>query len=648
VRRLALPLGVVGIWLAMSAAPASGHAGIERTEPDNGAVLDAAPGELLFAFTEPPDVDLTFVEVIDQTGAPVPTGPVEQALGDSMEIRVPLEPVADGVYTVSWRTVSTTDGHTTTGTLTFGVGVSAGEVPPAGPDSEAETPPPTALSVAGRWGLYAGLAVLFGAGLAGLLAFGVRAVARPRVLGAAWLAAAVGVVAMTLQERASVGVPLGTLLSSDTGAKFVRLAVAVFVAGVATLVVALRPARWSLLALAGSAAAAMLARASAGHAGGSVLSVATQGLHMIAVGAWIGGLAWLVLALRRGLEPGQVRRYSNLAAGGLALLFVSGSLRASNELGLTWWLDPFQNDYSTALVVKLSLVTPLVALGAVNRFRNVRRFAEVGPRPLLRTVGGELALAAAVFATTGILSGLPSQGTGGGEAPPGPLVVTGSDFATTTQVRLRISPGTVGPNTFVAEVTDFDTGEPVDARRVALSFTIPERPEVRSTLELEPLDEGSWEASGTALSLHGTWNVNVHVERADGSVDIQLELTPRRPDQRVEVSRVEGQPDLYTIFLEDGVQIQSYTDPGEPGQANQVHVTAFDAEGSELPLTGAVVMLTPPEGEPFEPELLRFGESAGHFVANVEITPGTWTFDITAETAHGHALSASFEQTFEE
>jgi nitrogen fixation protein FixH len=313
-----------------------------------------------------------------------------------------------------------------------------------------------------------------------------------------------------------------------------------------------------------------------------------------------------------------------------------------------WWLDPFQNDYSTALVVKLSLVTPLVALGAVNRFRNVGRFARVGPRPLLRTVGGELALAAAVFAIAGILSGLPPEGTGGGEGSPGPLVVTGSDFATTTQVRLRISPGTVGPNTFVAEVTDYDTGEPVDARRVALSFTFPERPELRSTLELEPLDEGSWEASGTALSLQGTWDVSVLVERADGSIEVLLELTPRRPDQRIEVSSVEGQPDLYTIFLEDGVQIQSYTDPGEPGRVNQFHVTAFDAEGSEMPLTSAVVVLTPPEGEPFEPELLRFGDGAGHFVANVEITPGTWTFDLTAETEHGHTLSASFEQSFEE
>jgi nitrogen fixation protein FixH len=226
--------------------------------------------------------------------------------------------------------------------------------------------------------------------------------------------------------------------------------------------------------------------------------------------------------------------------------------------------------------------------------------------------------------------------------------VTGSDFATTTRVRLRISPGTVGPNAFVAEVTDYDTGEPVDARRVALSFTFPERPELRSTLELEPLDEGSWEASGTALSLQGTWDVSVLVERADGSIEVLLELTPRRPDQRIEVSRVEGQPDLYTIFLEDGVQIQSYTDPGEPGRVNQFHVTAFDAEGSEMPLTSAVVMLTPPEGEPFEPELLRFGDGAGHFVANVEITPGRWTFDITAETEHGRTLSASFEQSFEE
>ncbi|MGH2590719.1 MAG: copper resistance protein CopC [Actinomycetota bacterium] len=651
-RRLALAAlgGIVlaGAWLGLAAEPAGAHAAIVETEPSNGAVLDTAPSQIRLSFTEPPDLALTTIEVLDVGGAPVPTGSVEPVPGSNREIRVPVQDLADGVYTVVWRTVSRTDGHTTSSAFSFGVGVSPEEVSPLGPGTAPETPPPNVASVAGRWGIYAGLAVLFGAAIAGLLAFGVGAVARPWLLGLAWTVAAVGVAVITLEERASVGVPLGTLLSSDTGGKFVRLAVGVVLVGVATLAVSLKPGRVTLLLLAAAAGTAMVARAQGGHAAGSALDVVVQSLHLAGVGAWIGGIAWLVAGLRRGLAAEAIRRFSNLAAGGLLLVVGSGVLRASSELGgPAWFLDPFRTDYRSALVVKIALIVPLVALGAMNRFRNVPRFEALGSRPLLRTVGGELAFAAGVLAVAGVMTGLPPRGT---EASEGhgvsePLVVTGSDFATTTNIRLEITPGVVGPNAFLAEVTDYDTGDPVDARRVTLRFDLPERPEVGSTLELARGDGGTWRADGTSLALHGTWTVRVLVERSSGSVEVRLEVTPHPPEHDVEISRVPGQPDLYTITLRDGLQIQAYVDPGESGRINQVHVTAFDEGGAELPLDSAVVAVAPPGDARFEPELLRLGP--GHFAANVEITSGTWSFSVTADAEDGRALSASFEQTFE-
>jgi nitrogen fixation protein FixH len=365
----------------------------------------------------------------------------------------------------------------------------------------------------------------------------------------------------------------------------------------------------------------------------------------MAVGTWIGGLAWLVLSLRRGLEPKKIRRFSNLAAVGLTVLFVSGFLRAANELGgLGWWLDPFENDYSTALVVKLGVVVPLVGLGALNRFRNVARIERAGSRPLLGTVGAELGLAATVFAVTGVMTGLPPQEGSDFARAERPLVVTGSDFATTTRVRLQISPGAVGPNEFVADVTDFDTGEPVDAQRVSLRFDLPGRPEIASELDLEPVEDGTWHAESTTLATPGTWNVTVLVEGAGDSTTVDLRVTPRVPNQRVEVSRAPGQPDLYTIFLGGDVQIQAYVDPGTPGRTNQVHVTAFQAT-DELPLRSAVIGVTTPSDERFEPDLLRLGR--GHFAANIELTPGDWSFDVTAKARDGSLLSAAFEQRFE-
>jgi copper transport protein len=637
-------VALAGIGLALLAAPASAHAALEASQPANGEVLDEAPKEIRLSFTEPPDVSLTIVEVIGSDGAPVPTEPVERVPGSNLEVRVPVEALSDGVYTVTWRTVSTADGHITSDAFSFGVGVSPGDVTPVPPGSATETPPPSALAVAARWGLYAGLAVLFGAAMAGLLALGIQVVTRPWLLGLAWLVSFVGVVVMTLEERAAVGVPLGTLLGSDAGGKFVRLAVAVDVAGIAVLAVTLRPSHATLIGLAATTGAAIVARALGGHAGGSAFDVVVQSLHLAGVGTWIGGLVWLVAGVRHGLAPVAVRRFSNLAAGGLILVATSGVLRASSELGATWFLDPFRNGYRIALVAKLSLVVPLVAFGAVNRFRNVPRFESLGPRPLLRTVGVELALAACVLAVTGILTGIPPKGS---EEPTnagtqGPLVATGSDFATTTKVRLEIAPGAVGPNEFVAGVTDYDTGMPVDAGRVSLEFHYPLRPEVGSTLELEQAGDGTWRANGTSLALEGTWHVGVLVEGSSGSVEIPLLVTPRTLGQRIDVSRAPGQPDLYTIHLQNDLEIQSYVDPGVPGRTNQVHVTAFDAMGMELPLRSTLLDIAPPDGRPFQPDLLRLGP--GHVVANVNMSPGTWSFHITAETKDGQVLSASFRQ----
>jgi copper transport protein len=650
VRRLVVvvttSLALSGAWVAV-AAVASGHASLKESVPANGELLEESPGEVRISFTEPPDVGLTIVEIVDGSGGPVPTGPVRIVPGTDREVAVAIEDLADGVYTVAWRTVSRADGHLTSGAFSFGVGVAAEEVVPVEREAGEETPPPTALAVAGRWGLYAGLAVLLGGALTGLLAFGPRASTRPWIVGLAWFVAAAGTIVMTLEERRVVGVPLGTLLGSDAGGAFVRLGIAVLVVGVAALVAALRPTTVTLVLLAAAAAAAMVVRAAGGHAGAAI-QIVLQGGHFAAVGTWIGGLAWLVGGIRRGLEASRLRRFSSIAAWGLLVVVVTGFLRATDELGgFGWLLRAFDTDYGTTLVLKLAIVAPLVGLGAVNRFRNVRRFDDLGERPLRRTVAGELVLAGAVLAMTGVLTGLPPQVEPPAPPPraPAPLVVSGSDFATTTRVRLEISPGTVGANAFVAAITDFDTGEPIDARRVTLDFSLPDRPEVSSTLELERGDDDTWQAGATTLSLEGTWDVDVLVETSGGSIEVPLEVTPKPSEQRVDVSRAEGQPDLYTIHLDDGVSIQAYVDPGVAGRPNQLHVTAFDAAGMELPLHHVAVEIAPEDGRPTRPELMQL--SPGHFVANMDVVPGPTTFRIETLTADGRTLVGAFEQTFD-
>jgi putative copper export protein len=147
-------------------------------------------------------------------------------------------------------------------------------------------------------------------------------------------------------------VPLGILLSSEAGGKFVLLAFTVAIAGVAVLAASVRPGRVTFVALAVTAAGAMLARAAGGHAAGSPATVLTQWLHFVGVGAWIGGLVWLVVGLVRSLEPAQVHRFSRLAGYGLAIVVGAGILRSTNEPGWGVVAPPVPERLQHHLVVK--------------------------------------------------------------------------------------------------------------------------------------------------------------------------------------------------------------------------------------------------------------------------------------------------------
>jgi hypothetical protein len=261
---------------------------------------------------------------------------------------------------------------------------------------------------------------------------------------------------------------------------------------------------------------------------------------------------------------------------------------------------------------------------------------------LRRTVGAELVLAAGIFLLTGVLTGLPPPSSMAARAPARPLVVTGSDFATTTRVRLEISPGTVGPNRFVARVTDFDSGAPVPADGVTLGFDLPNDPDVGSSIRLEPGPDHTWVAHSTALAIVGDWNLTVLVQGPTGSTEVPLQVRPTVPPPRIQVAHQAGQPDLYTITFSTGVQIQSYVDPGTPGP-NQLHVTAFDASGKELRLAHVRIEAEGPAG-PMPLDLLRFGP--GHFVANLDITSGEWRFLLHLTTKDGADLTARFAETF--
>ena len=641
--------GLASMWVLAPAAAA--HAALVSSDPADGAQLKVAPAAVTMTFSESPDPKLSVVHVLDAAGSQVEAAPVASVPGDPKQLRETLKSgLPDGVYTVSWRVVSEADGHVTAGAFAFGVGVPAGTVRPS--VSLPATPGPSPLAVVGKVLLYAGLSVVVGAAATGLLAFGGRLPSRGVLLPVAGLSAVAGAGAMLVAERATVGASMSALLSSSAGHAYIWLLALCLLTEAAAVIAAVRPSNGTLALAGGTAAAAMLARAIGGHAGaaGSAwLQVLVQWLHFLAVGVWIGGFLPLLLLVRQRRIAGEpspideVRRFSSMAAISLVVVVGTGIVRAVSGMGLHEVIHLFSTSYGTTLALKVAVVAVLVAFGAVNRYRSIPRLGE-GPGLLLRVVTFEVVAAIGVFTLTGVLTGLaprPQRAT----TPSGitEIVATGSDAATTMKVRLVVAPGDPGLNTYQLTPTDYDTGASIPAVGVTLRFQPQGRPDVAaSSVDLRAGSSGTWVGKGTQLSIQGSWQVTAVIQTASGGVEVPMTLTTASPPQQVSVNRQAGQPDLYTITLPGGVQIQAYNDPGSPGP-NQLHMTAFDASGSELPLASASVTAIPPQGALERLDLTRF--SQGHFVASVDLTPGIWRFELGATTRDGGALLASFDQT---
>jgi copper transport protein len=551
--RLALLVAVAGLWLLATGPAAAAHGSLLSSEPAGGSSLGRAPAAVTLRFSERPDPGLSTVRVLDSGGRVVAGGPARPVPGRPMELRVPTADLAAGGYTVSWRVVSAVDGHRTDGVFGFGVGAAGAPVPPASQVAEARTgPAPGPLAVAGRWAWYWGLALLVGAAATGLLVFGGRLPGRPGLLlGLALAAAAGGLAAMTAVARADAGVALGDLLGSTTGRWLLwRAAMLAWAGAAAWWLLARRRAggrlpappatRGPLLALGLAGGAGMLVHALAGHAAvpSSLrpLHLLAQWAHLAAVGVWIGGLVWLLVALGARGGGGSTRevvvRFSRLAGAGLAAVVVTGVARSADELG--GWGRLADSGFGRALDLKLVLFAGLVALGARNRYRLVPLF-QGGPDDapaaarLGRSVGGELGLAAAVLAAAALLSQL-APGVPAGPARPRPaappvLEASGADWATTVRVTLTVTPGAAGPNRFTATVADFDTGTVLAVDRVELAGTPIARPDLGTArLELARASDGRWLGQGRLLSLAGRWGLTTTIQRPTGGVTVPLAL----------------------------------------------------------------------------------------------------------------------------
>jgi len=388
-RRGLLAFGVAIVLLLALRAVAQAHAMLVSAEPAANAHLDSSPARVRLVFSEEIDPALARLSLAASDGT------VRQlvANGDPHDVRAVIgavDQLAPGAYRVRWRVVSA-DGHPVEGSYAFWVGAASQSTPPPlTPDTTQATSPVWGPSIVGAPVVPAvlrGSALALLMALTGLLGFATLGAPTPprdhagaaRVRRAiAWLSVSTAVlfvlhfVAWLLNASATHrlgGEETTTLLRSGVAR------VEEWRVGLAALALwASALARRPRLAFA-FAVAALIVSGWAGHSAAMypVVAMPAKSLHLVAGGAWLGGLAWLLtvprddsITMRR-----EALRVSAVALWAVFFVAVSGTVQAIAFLPSVRAL--FTSAYGAITLAKIAGLCVLVGFGAYHRSRSLPR-----------------------------------------------------------------------------------------------------------------------------------------------------------------------------------------------------------------------------------------------------------------------------------
>ena len=399
---LTLLATMLGLMLA-GATGASAHAALLSTDPKQGSVVQTAPTQVTLRFSEQVTLEKDGMRVFDPGGKRVDTGSTGHSGSDDTTARVALVPgLADGTYTVAWRAISA-DTHPVSGAFTFSVGHASATTSVSGEQATKGSTLVGALYGASRSVQYGAYALLVGSVALVLLCWptGVRLRPVQRLMLTGWaglllatvaqlllrgpyeaakglgqlfdltmiqqtlhehlgtmlvvrilLLAAAGVFLSLLGGQAGVGLP--ETESTDPKAER-RLRITLGVAG-AVLAIALA-CTWAL----------------ADHASVGMqvdLAVPLDVVHILSMACWLGGLATVLLGLRRPVAEGgigaeQVQRFSTVALCSVTALVGTGVYQAWRGLGS--WDALVDTTYGRLLLIKIGAVLVILAAAWMSR-----------------------------------------------------------------------------------------------------------------------------------------------------------------------------------------------------------------------------------------------------------------------------------------
>ncbi|MEU0756510.1 copper resistance CopC/CopD family protein [Streptomyces albogriseolus] len=564
-------LGTLLVLLLAGAAPASAHAALRASDPEDGSVVRTAPTHITLTFTESVGLLEDSFRIYGPDNRRVPMEEPEHAAGAADTARAALpRDLGEGTYTVAWRVVSA-DSHPVSGAFTFSIGKPS-PTPPAAPQDHAEHPVTKSLYDTGRYLAYLAAALLIGtAAFAALCRPPDTGPLRAPLLFGWWTLLVTTAALLILRAPYEKGTSPGTALdvsafpdtvSGRPGMALLSRLALLLTAALLLPVLRDRSPRTRVTAGAAFSVALALTWASAEHASAGIqvpVAMTSSVLHLLAMACWLGGLTALLLTLHRARTPppyDTVARFSRLAFTSVTVLVVTGAYQSWRGLGS--WSALTETAYGRTLAVKLAATVFLLSAAALSRRwtallarpaaageRVPALVGAPGPPPaprtthmttvepetlhrraLRRSVLAEVVVAVAVLLVTTVLTGtLPSRAEAEAAKAPEPQVAglpgaqaltvpydTGTPGGSGT-VQLTMDPGRVGENGLQAVVFG-PQGALTFVPELRVTFTLPSK-------DVGPIDAGLtdrggyWATNDLTLPLEGAWTMKLTVRVSD-------------------------------------------------------------------------------------------------------------------------------------
>ena len=536
---------VVLLYSAWAVTSVSAHAVLLRSTPSANAVLEQPPVQVELFFTETLEQNLSSIQVFDANNLIVDAGDVRVDPSDPTRMTVTLHAIPDGVYTVTWKALSTVDGHQTVGTFPFAVGdANATAVSEIQQSTTARLP---VSALVAKFMLLVSLATLVGQRFFIALVWDPalksnrNEISKPAVWTTLYRIGLIGVLlsiglGILSQAGQATGNELSLPWNLNTGHILTgtRLGVIWLLRLMLVMLAVLlawgkESPLWDWAGF-GVNLALLLTVTLTSHAATEarpLLPILGDWIHLIGMTFWLGGLVHLFTGIRQlqQLEGPSRTRLTSLLASRFsinAIIFVSligltGFYSAYLRVGS--WPALLTSLYGHVLLVKQAFVAGLLVIAAINLFIISPRLKQdrlqgTSDTGLVARLGKililDLTFAGLLLASVSFLTYI----------PPAKAVNLNTDLTGMTRVDdlkmdIAISPGRVGQNTFMLKVNTSD-GQPLQsAKEVLLRFTPAQGNIPPSELQLIAQGDGTFLAKGTYLSLPGNWQVQAIVRRED-------------------------------------------------------------------------------------------------------------------------------------